>query len=93
MRFRAVPAFCWWPVMAVMELSSTTRHTLAPAWTASVRLLKPEWKKVLSPRMPKTFRPSPCFSRALARPMGMEKPEPMQMAVSKPWKGSPTPRE
>ena len=45
-----VPGFCWWPVIPVILLSKITDTLSDLLYTASIRLVIPEWKKVESPR-------------------------------------------
>ena len=56
--------------------------TLPLLYRISAAPVMPLWKKVESPRTPKTFFFCPEASKALDIPMAREKPPPMQMQVS-----------
>ena len=90
-RVRSVPGLSWWPVMAVMLLSSTQGTTLHLLYMISSAPVMPLWKKVLSPSTPITFFCRPVSSNALDMPMPALKPAPMQMVVSSAHRGSALP--
>ena len=55
-RVTPVTGLSWWPVMPVVLLSRMKMLVFAPLYTALIRPVMPEWKKVESPIKENTFR-------------------------------------